>query len=307
MGQAEAVRQACGGDAGHTACRFLLAQNRSNCTHCTFSPKTNEQRKSGDERFCDISGIAVSGVVPRAMLEVPSHSHHPMMTRTNHYLRARLRQIVNRLCLPEEEVVETGGRYAIGVQFGWAREVAINFGSYDDGQYLLVQIWPGDTKGQGGSLYREGKQLSWAKTVAGYPIGGKTLSENSAISIGAYAGWHLTGRARLGRHTDTSFSEIIPVRVKREQWPEFDRALAEIIPGWKQEEYKGRPPFEECFEQSGRGYFDISTGFSLTVRIPYAEAQSLDVDQSTSVLHSKIRESRGRAPKLHEIQLGFSF
>jgi hypothetical protein len=286
LGQAEVVRQACGGDADvipvdlcwpkivQVALTVLSVQKQMS----NENSLTKDFAAFLESRYPEWFPVRCLKSIP-----FPSSDNDP----NHHYLQARLKQIVNKLCGSDEEVVETGGRYAIGVQFGWAREVAIRFGS-NDGQYLLVQIWPGDTRGQGWALFREGKQLSWPETVADYPLGVKPYLKFSHFTRGVCWVEPNPEQAKM-THCHDFFIRSTGKR-KIGQWGEFDRVLSEIIPGWKQKKDWNGNTFERCFEQSDRNNFDVSAGFALTVKIPYEQAQEMDVERSSSSLSGEIKK-----------------
>jgi hypothetical protein len=75
--------------------------------------------------------------------------------------QGRWKRLVHVVGKSKQQVLDYSDRLALSLNFSWASEVIPEFQIRDDKDYLRFAIWPGNTKGQGRSLYS--KSLDWTK------------------------------------------------------------------------------------------------------------------------------------------------
>lgn len=196
------------------------------------------------------------------------------------HLERRLRQLALKTAGGEDGVVQTGGRYAVKVDFGWANEVNISHKLGDE--FLLIQIWAGDTKGQGRSLFVDGRVFNWPDKIVNYDFAVDSYLKFAHFNRGICSIHPVAEQARL-THSHTFFSEFAG-RVKLDKWDEFSKKLNRIIPDWEVEKDWSGATFKQCFRDTGRQYFDFSPGFVLSVKIPYDDAKKRDQNLDRSAL-----------------------
>ena len=162
----------------------------------------------------------------------------------------------------------------------WANEVIIRPDWDADQQraYISLQIWPGNTKGQGWYVYD--RDLSWINQhnleVDGhqYPLHveqylkfahfNRFVCELELVDS-------LEPYAQNFRSMD-AFNTFAG-KWWRSDWPELHRLLNRDTGGLWQD---GSCEWQEEFESSNRNYCTVSLGFYVKMRLPYEELQALD-------------------------------
>jgi hypothetical protein len=192
-------------------------------------------------------------------------------------LNKRLRQCVAK---SNYELAGFSNRLAIAVPFGWASEVQVGFHSYEDKKdknYIAFYIWPGNTKGQGYSIY--GKPMDWLEKDS-FVIDGQQYELDIAFNIKFYTYSYVSGITFYGQdlrgpliHTEENFRDKSG-RWERRDWSKFESFLDEHFqPGFNWREVCN---WEEYFVQSGKSQFACSFGFEATLYIPFAEFAEID-------------------------------
>ena len=192
-------------------------------------------------------------------------------------------------------IVAYRGRTAIEIDVLWASEA--NLVIDKNSKSICLAIWPGDSKGQGYSLFN--RSLSWIN-IAEILAEGKSYSITIKpyIKLSHYNGgisWITTHSVQEKElfirnvHTKDNFYNKSG-RWKREDWYELDNFLSLGLNGI---DWKERATWNDSFINTNRNYVDVSFGFEVKVLIPYIEAQKLDVDiedgvNELSVLLKKI-------------------
>jgi hypothetical protein len=161
----------------------------------------------------------------------------------------------------------------------WAREILYWFSNGDAGPHLVIGIWPGNTKGQGWSLYK--KKMDWRikKTIS---IQGKNypLHNQYYLSFSSFQRYftHIectdeelrTNKELCNYDTFYNYSG----RVKREKWPRLAKFFDETF---KPEfEWRKKCGWNEKIEKSGKSQFDIAFGFMVHIIIPFKDLQEID-------------------------------
>jgi len=193
-------------------------------------------------------------------------------------------QMVKRLrqCVLQSryELLGYTNRFAIAVPFTWANEIQPGFASYDDPHknYLTLDFWPGNTKGQGYFVY--GKPMDWVERDS-LNIGGRDYQFEVAYNIKfSHFNRYVSGVTFYSQdlkgpllHTAENF-HAKSGKWYREGWSEF----AVFLDGYFKEsfDWKGKCQWEDNFLESDRSYFTCSLGFEATLFIPYAELADID-------------------------------
>lgn len=205
-----------------------------------------------------------------------------------HYLRTRLDLIKAEASnlLENASVTYFEGKYnrsVISINWGWATEVQIDFEPGEKDQYIRLKVYPGDTKSQGWHLYKQNKEaIQWPTQIKGYTLINQPYLKFSHFNSGIFW-YHPTPEQYKKTHTRKFMN--VAGRKKKEDWPAFERLMEEIAPGWKKD---GK--YTNLITNSNRTYFDFSMGILLTVKIPYSIAQSLDQDESKSIMAEEFKK-----------------
>jgi hypothetical protein len=197
-------------------------------------------------------------------------------------LQKRMRQALSGIApvnSDDYQLLPYNDRLGIGIPFGWASELIVQFETDPDDikEYVIFYIWPGNTKQQGTFLYS--KPLGWTKKssllVEGVEyeleiayniklchfnrfISGITFYENDLQKL---------------LHTSDNFGQYSG-KWHSEDWDEFEKLMDEHF----QEEFRWR---EKCdwqnnFINTERNYFTMSLGFEVAVYIPYSKFKTMD-------------------------------
>ncbi len=178
-----------------------------------------------------------------------------------------------------DELMWLSDRVAMPISVPWASEVITRPELRDAVAYIGVNVWPGNTKAQGWSLY--GRPLAWASQrsilVNGvlYP-----LAIEQYLKFSHFNRWVFevpVPATPPGKpnsfHTYSAF-EKYSGRWWRDSWPELAALLQHSLP----EQWAAhQPEWQERFLNTGRGYTDVALGFKVTVLLPYRQLQQLDV------------------------------
>lgn len=178
-----------------------------------------------------------------------------------------------------DELMWLSDRVAMPIAVPWASEVITRPELRDAVAYIGVNVWPGNTKAQGWSLY--GRPLAWASQRSilvngvSYP-----LAIEQYLKFSHFNRWVFevpvpaTSPGQPNSfHTYSAF-EKYSGRWWRDSWPELAALLQHSLP----EQWAAhQPEWQERFLNTGRGYTDVALGFKVTVLLPYRQLQQLDV------------------------------
>ncbi len=174
-------------------------------------------------------------------------------------------------------------RTSIKVNKPWATEAIPDFIWGNDGkQYLIMDIWPGNVKQQGFSLYS--MPLDWVNAEV------ITINEEVLeVEVDRYIKFmhfnkYITsldipiadGDRQLKKEINTPVNlHQISGKWYRDDWPKLIETLDEYFSfDWKQD-----CNWEENFEDSERSYLTLSLGYTCRIYVPYSYIQSLDTGQ----------------------------
>jgi hypothetical protein len=170
-------------------------------------------------------------------------------------------------------------RVAMPIPVSWASEVITRPELHGNTACIGVNVWPGNTKGQGWSLY--GRSMAWAArrsiVVQGteYP-----LAVEQYLKFSHFNRWvfeipvpETAEGTPKAFHTYHAF-EKYSGRWWRDSWPELEALLAHSLPDqWAAHQ----PEWQKRFLNTGRGYADVALGFKVTILLPYKQLQQLDI------------------------------
>ena len=193
----------------------------------------------------------------------------------NKLIRKRLQQAIDKT---EYNILPYSDRFSIEINKNWASEVIPHFHKYKNGsEYVAFYIWPGNTKGQGYSVYN--KPLDWLKKEY-LTINDKNYNLNILRNIKLCHFNRYISDIEFGLdktikeiHTSSNFYNKSG-KVNRDKWDEFESFLDESFKtdfNWRE-----ACAWQKNFVNSDRNYFTFSLGFAVCVLIPYKEFQKLD-------------------------------
>jgi hypothetical protein len=204
-------------------------------------------------------------------------------------LQSRLNQIKTQI-FGGDKVKEIAGKHNRLVldisEWRWANELHIN--SYidknDGKQYLTIEIYPADTKGQGWNFYKPGKPaINWPNELDGFQLETMPYLKFSHFNSGLF--WYCPSSYEYKETHTREFFEKNSGRWYRNIWNEFELMMDNLSPTWR-----SKCEYDQKLTNSKRTYFDLSIGINLIVYIPYADAQKLDASDIDSPLANKLRE-----------------
>ena len=222
-------------------------------------------------------------------------SEIPFPVEKDNYEDPNISYLYNRLdnvkefIFGENSAKWVGDRYIISIDKPWAQELHVGYCSLEGKDFLTVEIYPGDTKTQGWSYFKDEKEYDWENTkICGYSIEASYYLKFSHFNSGIT--WlDLTKEESKLTHNSEFFSTWSGRYNERwaKNWKsKFVKELNKIIPDWK-----NRTDWDNVIADSNRTYFDLSVGTHLKVLIPYAEAQKLDdIEGKQNQLAEKIRQ-----------------
>jgi len=163
-------------------------------------------------------------------------------------------------------------RVAMPINVGWASEIITHPELSDDNQgCIVVNIWPGNTKGQGWPLFQ--RSLDWMHTKI-LTIDGQTY----AVDVEKYLKFSHFNRYIFEAHVPSEFMskpsfDTYAGKWERDSWPELETMLTKDI-GHQWEKHKDS--WHNHFINTDRNYTAVSLGFAVSVYVPYVELQQLD-------------------------------
>jgi hypothetical protein len=172
------------------------------------------------------------------------------------------------------EQISNKGTYArtsLGVDWGWTREVLIDFLPSEEEHFIRLAIYAGETKGQGWPLYGKGLAFSEFPKV----IGEGELVVRPYLKFRHFSSpiavLYLEKDEMIKTH-NLEFHKNHAGKYQRVRWDEFETMLTSIIPGWQSR----CPAYESEVRGSQRSYFTFSAGVILELKIPYQKLREVD-------------------------------
>jgi hypothetical protein len=200
----------------------------------------------------------------------------------NHNTQLHHKELYKRLqkcmaTLGNDALAYFNDRIAIRMSQPWASEAIPKFELIDGKPYLVLDVWPGNVKQQGWSIYS--KPLEWAKlkklTVGEevFPVGVsrhiKFMHFNryvTSIDI------PMKSEDRLRKEINTPENFRKSGKWERDRWSKLDEFFCEHF----NFDWKAQCKWDECFEDTERGYLTFSLGFLFSLKIPYEFIQKID-------------------------------
>ena len=210
----------------------------------------------------------------------PSKPFHllPSLTnrtnKTNHAREKRLRQIIQQ---SGEQILGYHDRMAIACKFSWASEIIPYFRTLNKTDYLTFMIWPGNTKGQGYSIYN--KPLKWVKKNK-IQVGDNTFEIDTEYQLKfCHFNKHITSLdfndndlIKATNTPDNFYHKSGKWDIDR--WPDFEKFMdSHFKPEFNWRELSN---WEKHFPDTDRSYFTISFGFATELWVPYSYFQEID-------------------------------
>lgn len=162
-------------------------------------------------------------------------------------------------------------RVAMPIDELWASEVITHLEQHDGKPYVVVNVWPANTKSQGWSIF--GKSLAWA--------------DRTELTVGNQT-YEVTVTCRLKFSHFNKYIFLIPVNADfmsweafntyagkwdRDDWPKLEELLdRDTNRDWRSSE----STWLDYFVNTDRNYTAIAPGYEVSVYLPYAEFQALD-------------------------------
>ncbi|MBX2907235.1 MAG: hypothetical protein KF744_14415 [Taibaiella sp.] len=202
-----------------------------------------------------------------------------------HEMLRRLLQSIHSL--GNDKVDSLWDRTAIKIERPWATEAIPEFWhNKDDKKYLVIRIWPGNTKQQGNSLYS--MPMEWVNitelVIDGVPY---ELYVERHIKFMHFNKYITSIEVPIDETDDWLKKEIntrenhygdnLAGKWYREKWEDLDLILQDHFKvDWKKE-----CGWHEHFEDTNRSYLTLSLGYTVTLYIPYEQIQTIDKDEES--------------------------
>ncbi|UOR07405.1 hypothetical protein MUN82_09970 [Hymenobacter aerilatus] len=180
-----------------------------------------------------------------------------------------------------EKLMWLNGRVAMPITVKWASEVITYPELSGDKPYISVNVWPGNTKGQGWSLYNRPLDWTTQQTLEvnghSYPLWIRQYIKFSHFNRYIFE-LSLEGELALyarNFQSEQAFHKYAG-KWKRPRWTEFEQLLDEDTNGEWRLQKSGWQAWEDSFVHTARNYTDVALGFQLSVMLPYEALQQQD-------------------------------
>lgn len=193
------------------------------------------------------------------------------------------RAILRRLESAIEEVAKTteisklNYNDRIGLEFyrNWAKEIIFSVNDKGD---LIVSIYPGNTKGQGYSLFESTPGFSEKLNILGNEYSTKYSYHVKLTSFQKYFQglWFSENDLKKPLYTKENFHKYTGRKKRGYQWEQ----LASLFDESLNYEWKKQCDWEKSVINSGKNQFDISFGYNVHIEIPFEKLKELDQKQS---------------------------
>lgn len=207
-------------------------------------------------------------------------------------IKQKMLEIRNEEKGSEDELVHDRANIPVP-DYPWVDEINIEpiSDKETNKKFIAIQIWPGDTKTQGYSIFKKDAHFKWPEY-----INDKTyrLLVHPYVKFSHMKGlcWvRMYQNQNPKTHTKQFFNRYAGKWKRTEEggwkkgsegkWREFDQIIEEVneLGG----NWKVSSGFREKISNSQRTYFYVSPGFAIEVRIPYHIAQEIDRGQASGV------------------------
>lgn len=191
----------------------------------------------------------------------------------------RLDSAIVQFCKEDNSVEPLSYNNRLGTTFsrGWSNELL--FSVEENTGDLVVDIYPGNTKGQGYSLFKKEPQFSETLNINGTSYKTKKKYHIKFMGQSYITGlWLNEDDFIKPLHTKHNF-EKYSGRVKRADWFKIESLLDKhIVKDWR----------HDCLWQnrvldSNRSQFDLSIGYRISIKIPFKTLAKLDENHNDIV------------------------
>lgn len=165
----------------------------------------------------------------------------------------------------------------LGLEFyrNWAKEILFNI---NDKGNLIVSIYPGNTKGQGYSLFENNPKFSEKLNIIGNEYTTKYSYHVKLTSFQKYFQglWFSESDLKKLLYTKENFHKYTGRKKRGNQWEQ----LASLFDESLNYDWKKQCDWENSVINSGKNQFDISFGYEVHIEIPFDKLKELDQKQS---------------------------
>ena len=180
-------------------------------------------------------------------------------------------------------------RLGITLTKGWANRLLFDIDKKTGD--LIVDIYPGNTKGQGYYIFKSEPQFNQQ-----LKIDGKFYATKKSYHIKMMGQSYITGLGLVDSdfkkplYTKNNFHKYTG-RVKRESWEEIEALLNEHI----SLDWKSKCQWENKILNSNRTLFNISFGYHISINIPFERLSKLDVNHDDIIPLAHLIEATYKA------------
>jgi hypothetical protein len=201
-----------------------------------------------------------------------------------YYLNHRIKQLLLKV-RKEDKVKERHKKYYIEEDWGWVKEIHVTGeskpgeGKGSENSFLVVTIYPGDTKGQGVVYFKNEiiNRIRKRTELSGFELTRESYLKLSHFNRGL--GWVFFDEKEYPGLISSDFFWGFSGKHERKDWDAFKTKMDEIGPkDWRQS--CGWDALFET-EEYNRNYFTLSVAQKVQVWIPYSTAQGLDKTEAS--------------------------
>ena len=188
----------------------------------------------------------------------------------------RIESALIKFCDEHTKVEKLAYRDRLGTTFTkrWANELLFNIDA-NTGD-LIVDIYPGNTKGQGYDIFQNEPQFNtqlnideqFYSTKKSYHI--KIMGQSYITGL-----WLSDSDFKKPLYTKQNFNKYTG-RVKRESWGTIEALLNDHISS----DWKSECQWQDKIINSNRTLFNIAFGYQIKIRIPFNKLSQLDTNHS---------------------------
>lgn len=165
----------------------------------------------------------------------------------------------------------------LGLEFyrNWAKEILF---SINDKGNLGISIYPGNTKGQGYSLFENNPKFSEKLNILGNEYKTKYSYHIKLTSFQKYFQglWFSETDLKKPLYTKANFNKYTGRKKRGNQWEQLSSLFDESL----NYDWKKQCDWENSVIGSGKNQFDISFGYEVHIEIPFQKLKELDQKQS---------------------------
>lgn len=165
----------------------------------------------------------------------------------------------------------------LGIVFtkGWAQEVLFNINENGD---LTVAIYPGNTKGQGHTLFRTNPVFNKEIQILSetYSVD-KTYHIKFTSFQKYFTGlWFGDNELKNDLYTQNNFHKFTGRKKRGKDWDDLETLFDNNL----KYDWRIECEWNEKILKSGKNQFDISFGYQIAVKIPFNKLKELDTERS---------------------------